>query len=106
MLTSTIVVEDAAIVTPHGDIDFEALPSLRAAAHVLPAEVRKVTWDLSHVSFADTAVLHLLDEQCLAAHHHARRVFVRGLRPQPSRLFQVAATTLPDCNWAEILPSE
>ncbi|MFF8747254.1 STAS domain-containing protein [Streptomyces californicus] len=106
MLTSTIVVEDSAVITPHGDIDFEALPALRAAAHALPAEVRKVTWDLSHVNFADTAALHLLDEQCFAARHHARRVFVRGLRPQPSRLLQVATTILPCCNWAEILPSE
>ncbi|MBY8887253.1 hypothetical protein K7472_20740 [Streptomyces sp. PTM05] len=82
-----------ASIAPHGDIDFDALPSLLHAVAALPSTVTVVTWDLHDVPFMDLAGLHLLNDQ-----RHRRTVIITGLRPQPRRLIRVATelfSTLP-----------
>ncbi|MFF9607886.1 hypothetical protein ACF1GY_37525 [Streptomyces sp. NPDC014684] len=94
MNTITTIDGTTATITVRGDIDFESLPSLRAAADGLPAHVTDLLWDLNRTFFMDIAGLHLLfaptPPDC-----PDRRTTVTGLRPQPLRLLRLAAETSP-----------
>lgn len=57
---TTTIHGTTARITPYGDIDFDTLPPLRAAAEALPAHVTDLIRDLNHTAFMDTAGLHLL----------------------------------------------
>ncbi|MFF4845056.1 STAS domain-containing protein [Streptomyces collinus] len=81
-------------ITPRGDIDFDTLPPLRAAADTLPVQVTDLLWDLSHTRFMDIAGLHLLFTPA-QPDGRGRRTMVTGLRPQPLRLLLLAADTNP-----------
>ncbi|MYU06098.1 STAS domain-containing protein [Streptomyces sp. SID8366] len=99
MKISTIILNDAAAICPHGDIDHDALPALRTASDALPSTVRSVTWALDQVPFMDIAVLHLLHEQQTLACQRSRTLFIRGLRPQHRRLLALAAPLFPVMNF-------
>ncbi|MEU4039095.1 STAS domain-containing protein [Streptomyces collinus] len=94
MNTSTTVNGATASITVRGDIDFDTLPPLRAAADALPAHVTHLLWDLHHTLFMDVAGLHLLFAPALPGRPD-RRITVTGLRPQPLRLLRLAAETNP-----------
>ncbi|MEU6057020.1 STAS domain-containing protein [Streptomyces sp. NPDC047097] len=100
MDSTTEVAGEAAWITPHGDIDFSSLPSLRAAAARLPAAVTSLTWDLRDVSFLDLAGLHLLAEQANCARLASRALSVIRLQPQPRRLLKVATELFPGAAWS------
>ncbi|MFE2355230.1 STAS domain-containing protein [Streptomyces parvulus] len=102
MNISTFVVGHAAAIFPHGDIDHETLPALRAASDALPPDVRTVTWAMDQVPFMDTTALHLLHEQRTTARHRGWTLFVRGLRPQHHRLLTVAASVSPTMDFLSL----
>ncbi|MEU4038876.1 hypothetical protein [Streptomyces collinus] len=83
-----------ATITVRGDIDFDTLPPIRAAADALPAHVTGLLWDLNHTLFMDIAGLHLLFAPT-PPDRPDRRITVTGLRPQPLRLLRLAAETNP-----------
>ncbi|WP_317440694.1 STAS domain-containing protein [Streptomyces collinus] len=82
-------------ITVRGDIDFDTLPPLRAAAEALPARVTGLLWDLNRTFFMDIAGLHLLFAPATPPDRPDRRITVTGLRPQPLRLLRLAAETNP-----------
>ncbi|MFC8712889.1 lipid asymmetry maintenance protein MlaB [Streptomyces sp. NPDC057197] len=98
MTTGTIILNDAAAICPHGDIDHDALPALRAASAALPDSVRSVTWTLDQVAITDVAALRLLHEQQAGTRQRSRTLFVRGPRPQHHRLLALAASLFPAVN--------
>ncbi|MER6469649.1 STAS domain-containing protein [Streptomyces collinus] len=83
-----------ATITVRGDIDFDTLSPLRAAADALPAHVTGLRWDLNHTFFMDVAGLHLLFAPAPPLCPD-RRTTVTGLHPQPLRLLRLAAETNP-----------
>lgn len=101
--TSTVILGDRAAIRPHGDIDHDELPSLRAASDALPGGVAFLTWDFGDVPFLGVAGLHLLHEQRLLAGRQGRTLTVRGLRTQPRRLLAVAAELYPAMGWETLL---
>ncbi|MEU1711105.1 STAS domain-containing protein [Streptomyces sp. NPDC005706] len=94
MNTITTLNGATATITVRGDIDFDTLPPLRAAAEALPAHVTDLLWDLTHTFFMDVAGLHLLFAPTPPGRPD-RRITVTGLRPQPLRLLRLAAETNP-----------
>ncbi|MET8586397.1 STAS domain-containing protein [Streptomyces collinus] len=94
MNITTAIDGTTATITLDGDIDFDTMPPLRAAADALPAHVDDVLWDLNHTAFMDVAGLHLLLAPT-PPHRPKRRTTVTGLRPQPLRLLLLAAETNP-----------
>ncbi|PWI45042.1 STAS domain-containing protein [Streptomyces sp. ICBB 8177] len=96
MYITTRIDGATAAITPHGEIDHDALPGLLEAARALPATVTSVTWDLYHVPFMDAAGLHLLSRP---QSDGPTPRFV-GLRPQPQRLIRQAARLFPAAPWA------
>ncbi|MFJ4036048.1 hypothetical protein [Streptomyces griseoluteus] len=60
MNVTTVMSSTSTPITPRGDMDHDALPSLGAAAETLPAHVTDLTWDLRHTLFMDVAGHHLL----------------------------------------------
>ncbi|MFD7015339.1 STAS domain-containing protein [Streptomyces sp. NPDC059928] len=93
-----------AIISPHGEIDFDALPSLLAAARELPQSVTQVTWDLRDAVFMDIAGLHLLIHQRLDCLDTERMLTVTGLDRQPLRLLRLAQELFPAGKWGDFLP--
>ncbi|MFD7691594.1 hypothetical protein [Streptomyces sp. NPDC059781] len=94
MNITTVIDGTSARITPYGDIDFDALPPLRAAADALPAHVTDLMWDLNHTAFMDTAGLHLLFTP-RPSDVPDRRTTATGLRRQPLRLLLLAADLHP-----------
>ena len=94
MNITTTIDGTSARITPYGDIDFDTLPPLRAAADALPAHVTDLLWDLNHTAFMDTAGLHLLFTPCPPGGPN-RRTTATGLRCQPLRLLILAADLRP-----------
>lgn len=90
----TVIDGTSAHITPYGDIDFDTLPPLRAAADALPAHVTDLVWDLNHTAFMDTAGLHLLFAPRPPGGPN-RRTIATGLRSQPLRLLFLAADLHP-----------
>ncbi|MEU5274814.1 hypothetical protein AB0G87_00190 [Streptomyces asoensis] len=92
----------AAHIAVHGEIDYEALPMLRAAAADLPPDVAELVWDFQDARFMDVAGLHLLFEPSRGA--PARKTTVTNLAPQPLRLLVLAAEVNPNLELARLLP--
>ncbi|MFI5474491.1 hypothetical protein ACIA6D_30160 [Streptomyces cacaoi] len=102
MHITTMIGGTAARITPHGAIDHDALPALRAAAAALPPDVTQVTWDLHDTHFMDVAGLHLLTDQRLQD-GPPRQTAVTGLAPQPLRLLRLAAELFPALEFTRLL---
>ncbi|MGW5372375.1 STAS domain-containing protein [Streptomyces sp. NPDC004009] len=94
MNTITTIDGTTATITVRGDIDFDTLPSISAAADALPAHVTVLLWDLNHTFFMDIAGLNLLFAPT-PPDRPDRRTTVTGLRSQPLRLLRLAAETNP-----------
>ncbi|MFJ5520922.1 STAS domain-containing protein [Streptomyces griseoluteus] len=94
MNITTVIDGTSARITPRGDIDFETLPPLRAAAQALPTRVTDLLWDLHHTAFMDVAGLHLLFDH-LPVDGPDLHTTVTGLRQQPQRLLLMAAAIHP-----------
>lgn len=104
MLVTTTNDGITAVISPHGEIDFDTLPALLAAARKVPASVTQVTWDLRAARFMDVAGLHLLIHQRLACLNTDRTLTVTGLHRQPLYLLQLARDLFPDGRWNDFLP--
>ncbi|MFM9812858.1 STAS domain-containing protein [Streptomyces scabiei] len=104
MLITTTIDDGAAVISPRGEIDFDALPGLLAAARELPQSVTQVTWDLRQALFMDIAGLHLLIYQRLACLDADRTLTVTGLSQQPLRLLRLAQQLFPAGDWGDFLP--
>ncbi|MEV5899815.1 hypothetical protein [Streptomyces sp. NPDC052127] len=102
MHITTMIVGTAARITPHGAIDYDTLPALRAAAAALPPNVNVVTWDLHDTSFMDVAGLHLLTDR-RPQDGPPRRTAVAGPAPQPLRLLRLAAELFPALEFTRLL---
>ncbi|MFE2058019.1 STAS domain-containing protein [Streptomyces sp. NPDC059446] len=92
-------------ITPHGAIDHDTAPALRAALAALPMSVTRVVWDLHGVPFMDSAALHLLTDP-QPADGPSRQVAVTGLEPQAAVLLRTAAGLFPTLHIADLLPDE
>ncbi|MGX1127947.1 hypothetical protein RKD49_000137 [Streptomyces glaucescens] len=104
MHITTAIDGTSARITLCGDLDFDALSPLRAAADALPANVSDLLWDLNHTPFMDIAGLHLLFTPS-PLDGPDRRTAVTGLRPQPLRLLLLAADMHPALfDLARLLP--
>ncbi|MFD8275946.1 STAS domain-containing protein [Streptomyces flaveolus] len=95
MNITTTIDGTSARITPCGDIDYDTLPPLRAAADALPVHVTDLLWDLTHTAFMDVAGLHLLFTSAPSGNGPHRRTTVTGLRRQPYRLLLLAADLNP-----------
>ncbi len=93
----------AAHITVHGEIDYDTLPTLRAAAAGLPPNVTELVWDLHDARFMDVAGLHLLCDQP-SQEGPARKTTVTNLAPQPLRLLVLATEVNPALELARLLP--
>ncbi|MFG3250857.1 STAS domain-containing protein [Streptomyces sp. NPDC048187] len=94
MNVTTTIDGTRASLTPHGDIDFDTLSSLRAAVDALPEHVTELQWDLRHTTFMDVAGLHLLFAPADRV-GAARTTTVTGLHPQALRLLLLATDVHP-----------
>ncbi|MFD8522258.1 STAS domain-containing protein [Streptomyces capillispiralis] len=93
MNVTTTIDGTSARISAHGEIDFDTLPPLRAAAASLPPQVTDLQWDLTHVPFMDVAGLHLLFDSTTSGLDC--RTAVSGLGSQPLRLLHTAAGVNP-----------
>ncbi|PWI45060.1 STAS domain-containing protein [Streptomyces sp. ICBB 8177] len=90
-MNATTTIDGAnALISLHGDIDYDTLPGLLDAAAQLPETVTAVTWDLHGVPFMDVAAIHLLSDR-----RGGRTVTVTGLGAQPQRLIRMASNLFP-----------
>ncbi|MFE6130970.1 STAS domain-containing protein [Streptomyces sp. NPDC056437] len=99
MLITTTNDGVTAVISPRGEIDFDALPSLLTAARELPHSISQITWDLRQAQFMDVAGLHLLVHQRLACLETRRTLTVTGLNHQPLRLLRLAQELFPTGDW-------
>ncbi|MEU6485336.1 STAS domain-containing protein [Streptomyces sp. NPDC046887] len=104
MHSTTTIDGTTARITPHGVIDFDTLPGLRASRAALPPEITAVTWDLRDTVFMDVAGLHLLTEHLSENGHSRWIVAVAGLAAQPERLLRMAAEAFPALGFGRLLP--
>ncbi|WP_308033457.1 hypothetical protein [Streptomyces solaniscabiei] len=88
-MNTTTIDGTSARITVCGDIDYDTLPPLRAAADALPAQVTDLLWDLNQTAFMDVAGLHLLFTPVPSGSGLVRRTTVTGLHPP------AAATAAP-----------
>ncbi|MEU6106582.1 hypothetical protein, partial [Streptomyces flaveolus] len=95
MNITTTIDGTSARITVRGEIDYDTMSPLRAAADGLPPQVTDLLWDLNHTAFMDVAGLHLLFTPSPSGSGPVRRTTVRGLRPQPLRLLLLAAELRP-----------
>ncbi|MHC3471035.1 STAS domain-containing protein [Streptomyces sp. 7R007] len=103
MNITTVTDGTHARIIPHGEIDADTLPPLRAAVAALPPDISDVVFDLHATAFMDAAGLRLLFEHSADAPPHRRTV--TGLRRQPLRLLLMAADLNPVAyDLARILP--
>ncbi|MFB7407267.1 MULTISPECIES: STAS domain-containing protein [unclassified Streptomyces] len=94
MNITTTITGTTACLSPHGEIDFHALPPLHSAVDRLPSHVTDLLWDLEHLTFTDVAGLHLLFGA--APYGHPRyQTTVTNLRDQPLQLLLIAADLFP-----------
>ncbi|WP_030223347.1 STAS domain-containing protein [Streptomyces bikiniensis] len=87
---TTTITGTTARITPHGELDLDTLPPLRAAVDRLPQQVTGLVWDLEHLSFTDIAGLRLIFGP--APHY---RTTVTGVQDQPLQLLFIAADLFP-----------
>ncbi|MGW5506109.1 STAS domain-containing protein [Streptomyces sp. SS52] len=90
MNITTIVDGTRARIVPHGEIDYDTLPALRAATAALPAHVTDLLWDIRETTFMDVVGLHLLFDPSEPA-ASVRTTRVTGLGPQPTRLLTLVS---------------
>jgi anti-anti-sigma factor len=79
----------AVIMIPHGDLDFDTLPTVGRAVSALPPATRALTLDMSDVPFMDVAGLHLLAQLHRYGLQGRRSVSTVGWRPQPQRVLRL-----------------
>ncbi|MFF4244842.1 hypothetical protein ACFYY2_10250 [Streptomyces sp. NPDC001822] len=99
MYTTTRIDGTTARITPHGEIDYDSLPPLRAAAAALPPVVTEVIWDLRDTHFMDVAGVHLLLEQQADP---LRETSVTNLARQPLSLLGLAEEIAPGLGLARL----
>ncbi|MFE6522756.1 STAS domain-containing protein [Streptomyces sp. NPDC057794] len=103
MNITTTIDGTAARIRTCGEIDFDTLPPLRAAAGALPPQVTDLEWDLTGTPFMDVAGLHLLFTPPTTGTQ--RRTTVTGLGAQPLWLLLTAADADPAVfDLARLLP--
>ncbi|MFE2538282.1 STAS domain-containing protein [Streptomyces sp. NPDC059371] len=93
------------VISPSGEIDYDTLPDLLAAAQELSKSVTHVTWDLREVLFMDSTGLHLLDDQWSACLETGHTLAVTGLQAQPLYLLRLIQELSPEYRWADFLPA-
>ncbi|WP_053849873.1 STAS domain-containing protein [Streptomyces sp. NRRL B-24085] len=93
MNVTTVIDGTRARIIPHGEIDADTLPPLRAALAGLPPGFSDVQFDLRETAFMDVAALRFLFDHCADA--SPRRRTVTGLSPQPMRLLLLASDLYP-----------
>ncbi|MFB7031611.1 MULTISPECIES: STAS domain-containing protein [unclassified Streptomyces] len=104
MNITTTITGTSARITPHGEIDLDTLPPLRAAVDRLPPHVTGLVWDLEHLSFTDIAGLRLLFGPAPQG-SVCRRTSVTSLREQPLQLLLIAADLFPTVyDVAQLIP--
>ncbi|MEU5656846.1 STAS domain-containing protein [Streptomyces sp. NPDC047737] len=102
MHVTAMIDATTARIIPHGEIDHDTLPKLRAVLAALPQDVTEVIWDLQDTPFIDTAGLHLLiDPQPV---NRPRRTTVTAMPSQPLELLRTAAEVFPTFGFGELLP--
>ncbi|MET9499410.1 STAS domain-containing protein [Streptomyces sp. NPDC006552] len=106
MFVTTAIDGDTAVISPRGEIDFDALPDLLAAPTHLPRTVTRVVWDLHQATFMDIAGLHLLAGQRDACRRSHRELTVTGLGRQAEHLLLLARSVFPAYDFDEFLPSD
>ncbi|MEU9522789.1 STAS domain-containing protein [Streptomyces sp. NPDC048224] len=99
---TTTIDGTSARISPLGAIDYDTLPSLRAAVAALPARVSDLLWDLAGTTFMDVAGLHLLFDPTPPG-RQLRRTTVTGLGMQPTRLLTIAASLDPALNSSSLI---
>ncbi|MET9593067.1 STAS domain-containing protein [Streptomyces sp. NPDC006516] len=102
MHVTAMIDATTARILPHGEIDHETLPELRAVLSALPQDVTEVIWDLRNTPFIDIAGLHLLIDPQTA--DSPRRTTVTAMPMQPLELLRTAAEVFPTLGFAELLP--
>ncbi|GAA2325548.1 STAS domain-containing protein [Streptomyces kunmingensis] len=88
-----------ATLTPHGDIDFDAMDHLQTSLVRLPSAVTRVVWDLHDVPFVDIAGLHLL-----ATSLGPVQSAVTHLNPQALGMLRLACELFPHMGFERHLP--
>ncbi|MEV5020074.1 STAS domain-containing protein [Streptomyces sp. NPDC053780] len=102
MNITTTIDGTRARISLDGEIDFVALPRVRAATAALPAHVTELLWDLDGATFMDVAGLHLLFDPAPPG-STPRRTTVTGLGPQPMRLLTLAAELNPNVDLTRVI---
>ncbi|GAB2575793.1 hypothetical protein GCM10027168_05950 [Streptomyces capparidis] len=77
------------VLQPHGEVDHDSVPALRAAVAGMPEPLPPLAIDMSRVPFMDSAGIHALIDirrRCLAS---GGGLTVVGLRAQPARLVRL-----------------
>ncbi|RRQ70135.1 hypothetical protein CQW39_34645 [Streptomyces griseofuscus] len=105
MSITTTLDGTSARIAWRGDVDFDTVPVLRAAADALPADVADLLWDLKDAPFMDVTGLHFLFAHA-QARGRSRRTTVTGLRQQPLRLLLLAVDLDPAAFDSPGLPPE
>lgn len=103
MLVTTRFNGATAVISPCGEIDFGALPTLLATARMLPPSVTQVIWDMRKTLFMDAAGLRLLAHQRLACRGAGQTLTVTGLARQPLRMLRLARELFPADRWGDFL---
>ncbi|MDK1472752.1 STAS domain-containing protein [Streptomyces sp. 549] len=79
----------ATVIVLAGEVDVETEPQARLALDAAVREGRRVVFDLSAVTFADSSILNLL----LAARNRCELVLAGPLHSQVLRLFEVTGVS-------------
>ncbi|NYI04481.1 STAS domain-containing protein [Allostreptomyces psammosilenae] len=89
-LTVTVRQQDGAtVLTPVGEIDYDARPALAAARARLPDPVGVVLLDMTEVSFMDSTGLHFLIDLRRRVAAGGGRLTLAGIQDQPIRLLRL-----------------
>ncbi|WP_168220648.1 STAS domain-containing protein [Streptomyces sp. RFCAC02] len=94
-LHSTTTTAGVTVLSPRGDLDFDALPDVERALMELPSAPGAVELDMAGVPFMDLAGLRLLHRLAQEEARLGRRVTARGWRRQPRKLLRLAGTLAP-----------
>ncbi|MBP0457881.1 STAS domain-containing protein [Streptomyces montanisoli] len=86
----------AVVLSPHGDLDFGALPLLCRALAEMPAGTRDVTLDMRDVPFMDVAGVHLMEELRLFGLRRRASVETVGWQRQPLRVLRLNGRAVRD----------
>ncbi|MGA5900250.1 STAS domain-containing protein [Streptomyces venetus] len=95
MNITTTIDGTTARISPCGEIDYDTLPPLRAAADALPPQVTDLQWDLTGTVFMDVTGLNFLFAPAPHDSAPGHRTTVTGLNHQPLWLLLLAAEVRP-----------